>query len=373
MTRIAIVGAGVIGAAIAYELSLIPDFQVILLESQQGVTGATKDSLGVLMGIMCRKNKGRAWTLRQVSMNRFEALIGELERKTGRAIAVNRQGIVLWLKSESDLEKWQNLYQKRKKHGYNLEYWSQSQLIEHCPHITDEQILAALYSPDDRQVDPIQFTESLITAASSQGVDYRPGVRVEAFKVKENSQNTNQVCHHLETNQGCLEVEQVIITAGFNSFALTQKLQQPIPLEPVIGQAIALKLAQPLGDPAFQPVITGEDWNLVPNPENEYIIGATLEFPDAQGLVKADPMLLEKLYQRAIAVCPDLATGKVIRTWSGERPRPTEEAAPVLHPLAGYDNILVATGHYRNGILLAPATALWVRDYLIELTQKNKM
>ena len=68
--------------------------------------------------------------------------------------------------------------------------------------------------------------------------------------------------------------------------------------------------------------------------------------------------------QQAIAFCPQLKNAQVIQTWSGKRPRPEGIPAPVIDNLSGYSNVLLATAHYRNGVLLAPATALEVKSSL---------
>jgi glycine/D-amino acid oxidase-like deaminating enzyme len=120
----------------------------------------------------------------------------------------------------------------------------------------------------------------------------------------------------------------------------------------------------PLGNPDFQPVITGDDVHIVPVGEGEYWVGATVEFPNELGDVVAEPTLLEKVRQEAIAFCPALAEATILRTWSGKRPRPEGRPAPVIGQLPGYSNVLLATGHYRNGVLLAPATAQAICDIL---------
>ena len=68
--------------------------------------------------------------------------------------------------------------------------------------------------------------------------------------------------------------------------------------------------------------------------------------------------------QDAIAFCPELKNATIIKTWSGKRPRPEGIPAPIINNLSGYDNVLLATAHYRNGVLLAPATALEVTKML---------
>ncbi|MCY7272444.1 MAG: FAD-dependent oxidoreductase, partial [Phormidesmis sp. CAN_BIN44] len=125
------------------------------------------------------------------------------------------------------------------------------------------------------------------------------------------------------------------------------------------GQAIHLRLDQPLG--TDQPVITGNDVHLVPLGNCDYWVGATVEFPSDVGELAPDAASFEAVMRQAIAFCPDLAHAETIRTWYGLRPRPQGRPAPIIERLSGYQNILLATGHYRNGVLLAPATAEKVR------------
>ena len=105
---------------------------------------------------------------------------------------------------------------------------------------------------------------------------------------------------------------------------------------------------------------------MVPLNQTEIWVGATVEFPDPvtrQPLV-ADTALLEKVRQQAIALYPDLAQAEGVETWSGLRPRPAERAAPIIEWLPNYHNVIIATAHYRNGVLLAPVTAHKVDDMI---------
>ena len=162
-------------------------------------------------------------------------------------------------------------------------------------------------------------------------------------------------------------MDQVVISAGIGSRGLTQSLGQPLDIRPVLGQALHLKLLQPLKNIEFQPIITSHDIHIIPLGSGEYWVGATIEFPSEEGEIYANASLLEKVLQQAIAVFPALNQAQILRSWSGKRPRPEAELAPVIRELEGYDNVLLATGHYRNGVLLAPATALVIKDKLLSL------
>ena len=113
--RIAIIGCGIIGATIAYELSLVPGLEVTLFEQRSPASGATGAALGVLMGAISTKTQGRAWKLRQASIERYQTLIPELETLTGTAISRNDQGILLLCFEEKWWKKWAKIVEIRRE------------------------------------------------------------------------------------------------------------------------------------------------------------------------------------------------------------------------------------------------------------------
>jgi glycine/D-amino acid oxidase-like deaminating enzyme len=369
MAHVAVIGCGVVGAAIAYELSQVAGLQVTVLDRQFPAQAATGAALGVLMGIIGQRVQGRAWTLRQMSMQRYPTLILELENATGHTIPRNQHGILQLCFAGDELENWQNLIAIRRTQGWQLERWEPAQIQAYCPHVQNSDMVAAIYSPQDFQVDPTALTFALVDAAKRQGVTFQFDVQVQGWQAAP-TQDAKQVCHQIETSEGRLAVDWLIIAAGLGSTALTQTAQQPVDIRPVLGQAVQLHLDQPLGDPDFQPIISGNDVHVVPLANGDYWVGATVEFPveDCQGKMilplQPDPNRLAELMQGAIALCPALSQAKILKIWSGLRPRPYNRSAPIIEPLVNYTNILLATGHYRNGILLAPATALVIRGVI---------
>ncbi|NEP12913.1 MAG: FAD-binding oxidoreductase [Symploca sp. SIO1A3] len=373
MSQVAIIGCGVIGAAIAYELSLVAGLQVTVLDCQSPAQGATSAALGVMMGAISKKAKGRAWQLRQATMQRYETLIPELEAITGRQIPFNRNGILMLCLAGEDLAPWERLVKIRESQGWQLEIWDTAQIQSRCPQLDCHSITAAVYSPQDRQVDPTTLTQALVAAAKSNGVTFHFGATIKGVESMPSTSSDSATCCQIHTDAGKLEVDWLVIAAGLGSTQLATLFPapeigntSPLILKPVLGQALQLQLSHPIGHTDFQPVITGNDVHIVPVGEREYWIGATVEFPDDKGEVVAESELLEQVRQEAITFCPALATATIVRTWSGKRPRPEGRPAPVIGQLPGYSNVLLATGHYRNGILLAPATAQIIREAIIE-------
>jgi glycine/D-amino acid oxidase-like deaminating enzyme len=350
MERVIIIGCGIIGATIAYELSNLDRFDLTVLDRQPPAQDSTGAALGVLMGAISHKVKGRSWQLRESSIRRYHELIPELEQKTGLAIPHNPQGIVKLLSPDEDLSKWQQLAATRSQQGWRLKIWDNSLVQARLPQIQGIEGAAAIYSPQDLQVQPVPLTHALVTAARLQGVKFH--FDAEVTSIESSSPNSWEII----TGRGAMRADWIAITAGLGSTALTRTRSQPIELRPVLGQATHYHLPQPLGDQDFQPVITYDDVHIVPCGHGEYWVGATVEFPTALSHdIYPSAELLEQVRTKAIEFCPELAAGKILRNWSGLRPRPEQRPAPAIDCLA--EGFLVATGHYRNGVLLAPATA----------------
>jgi glycine/D-amino acid oxidase-like deaminating enzyme len=383
--RIVIIGAGVVGATIAYELTTIPGLNITVIDRQPTPVladqthnfSATGAALGLLMATISTKTKGRNLAMRWTGLDWYDRHIPEIVALTGQAIPVNHQGLLMLQFAPVTLDsspsdpwaKWQNLVTHRQTQNRRLELWDVAALGDRLPQLNMQDVIGGIYSPDDRQINPVELTQGLIAAATKKGVTFQFGTAMQAVNSVD-----GQVRQVITSDRGAIDCDYLIIAAGVSSFALTQTLQQPVEIRPVLGQAIHLRLPKPLGNSDFQPVVTGNDIHLVPQPclrtsassAADYWLGATVEFPPdaAPAIVKADPERLDVIWQTAVDRYPALKQATIVRQWQGVRPRPEGRSAPVIDELPGYHNVLLTTGHYRNGVLLAPATALAVRDRL---------
>jgi glycine/D-amino acid oxidase-like deaminating enzyme len=360
LTRIAIIGAGVVGAAIAYELSQVGGLQITLLDGGQPAQAATSAALGVMMGGISQKAKGGNLRRRLASIQLYDEWIPRLEAMTGKTIPYNRQGILRLCFEEEDMEFWRSLVTIRQTQGWQLQLYDRPRLTLDYPQVQCDRVIAAVYSPQDRQVDPVALTRTLVAAAERNGVEVVLNTPVTGM-------DWGSEGGVLRTPLGEISADWLVIAAGLGSTPLTADLQQPVDLRPVLGQAVQVQLDQPLGNAHLQPVITGEDTHLVPLGGGGYWVGATVEFPLGEmGFEPPTPnaRALEQVRNQAISFCPGLTEAKVVRTWSGLRPRPEGRPAPIIERLPGYTTVLLATGHYRNGILLAPATAREIRQMI---------
>ena len=375
MVRVAIIGCGIIGASIAFELSQFPELKVTVFDKQPPAQGSTGAALGVLMGVIGHKTKGRNWQLRETSLQRYETLIPELEAVTGRKIPFNKQGILMLCSEGEDLSKWEKLIATRASQGWQLELWDVERVRELCPHLyLNDKVIAAIYSPQDRQVDPTALTLALVDAAERNGVIFEFGVEVQGITEFDSQVSQIQLASSIAVNKSCgtgiLPVaenfDRLIVCAGLGSAAVTASLNQLVDIRPVLGQALHLLTPNPVGNPDFRPVISCDDVHIVPLGDREFWVGATVEFSENGGEIQANADMLAQVMARAIALCPALAFASIIRKWSGLRPRPEGRPAPIIETLPGNDRVLIASGHYRNGVLLAPATARSIREMILQ-------
>jgi glycine/D-amino acid oxidase-like deaminating enzyme len=347
--KIVIVGCGIVGALLAYELSQQPDWSIVVVESQsQPVQGATGAALGLLMGVISQKIKGRAWQWRQTGLEYYHQLLPQMTG-ANRSVQYNNQGL-LKLIQIADLPKWQSLANTRVGQGWPLEIWDRSQVLNRCPFLQLTPETMAIHSPADWQVNPAQFGRSIVAMAAENGVKFYWQTAV-----------TSILPDGVQVTHGQISADWIIVAGGLDTVQLVPGYLE---LAPVLGQAIHCRIAD---YSLIHPVITANDVHTVPVGGGEYWVGATVEFPVGT-TVTANPAALQDLKQQAIEYFPALAQAEILSSWSGLRPRPVGRPAPVVELLAigttPHPQVILATGHYRNGVLLAPATVNMVREIL---------
>ncbi len=355
------IGAGAVGAGCAWRLAR-EGFEVTLIDpglrippSRQPESGGpastrkglhgTMASLGILMGLVFRRSSGRAWRLRQRSMELWPEWAEELNRPESPLQL--ETSLVQMAASAEEGQRQQQLAEERADLG--LRFLSPQTLKRQHPHWPGADH-GALQSERDGRIDPLALLGALRHTLQQRGVRQiaasvtaiqRPiAGRIQPWQLQ------------LDTGER-LQVEQLLICAALASQTLLRQLNHDLPMEPVLGQVLDLQLPDGIRPGADWPaVLVCQGFNLVPHSHNRLWLGATLE-PGAG----ADPARLNAM-QTLQGQAPDwLQAAAVIQCWQGLRARPQNRPAPLLEVLE--PGLMVATGHYRNGVLLAPATAEW--------------
>jgi glycine/D-amino acid oxidase-like deaminating enzyme len=367
-----VVGAGIIGRAAAWRLAeqghsvtlvdpaLADHPNVDALSRAQPntpppalerLTSGSQAALGVLMARVFHRSSGRAWRLRQQSQALWEDWLAELERRGHRL--PHRRGLLLLAATAEERAQQERLVAERTRMGLPLRLLDADALAELAPSLPGRP-LGGLLSPEDGQLDPGPVLEALLGEARQAGA-----VSVAEAVVALERGPGGRRWRLMLGGGGALEADWLVLSLGLGTGALLASLGLPLALEPVLGQALELELADPLAW-TWPGAVVWRGVNLVPRLDGSgggqrLWLGATLEPGD-----QARGAAVEAMRLLGGEAPPWLRQARVTRHWQGLRCRPVGQAAPVLaEPEPG---LLIATGHYRNGVLLAPATAAWLCD-----------
>jgi glycine oxidase len=339
MQDVIVIGGGVIGLAIARELAVRKS--VLLVDRGSTGQGTSRAAAGMLSPLSEADDQGPFFQLSWASHTMYDDFVRDLEDETKLECAYSRDGLLNLAATEEAAEALRCRYEWQKKAGFDIELLSGDAVRKLEPLIT-APVAAAVLIPGDRSVAPRRLLNALRESCVGRGVEMRPGVHVE--EVGPNAVRVGDLT---------LEAAHIVIASGVWS-AEFRGLNPAIPVYPRKGQI--LSLGMPAG--AFRHMIRWGSSYFVPRPTGEVIVGATNE--DSGFDMSNTPAGLGRLLNEAQQISSHAGQYPILETWSGLRPA-TPDGLPILGPSA-VPGVWYATGHYRNGILLAPITALILRE-----------
>ena len=342
------IGAGAIGLGTAWYLAQqghdvsVYDpclNQAVDREGSANDLSGTSASLGVLMGHVFRRSSGRGWRLRRRSMELWPQWIETLQAH--QPDLKLHPGLLQIAEDEQAAERMESLAAQRVDLG--LQMVTNVSLEGIWPTASH----GGLHSRHDGRIDPLLLQQALRQALAEQNVE----LNATAVIRLERNDNHWRV-HHADGNSSVHDL--VVLCTALNSDVLLEPLGQARPMTPVLGQALSLELTT--GPPTWShwpSVLVDQGFNLIPTAPGRLLLGATVEPGDR---ASKDPLtLMRNLNERA----PEwLRSAKLVGHWSGLRARPVDRPAPLLEELE--PGLILASGHYRNGVLLTPGTAEWV-------------
>lgn len=334
-----IIGGGVIGCAAAYELSKA-GFACTLLDKGAINQEASTAAAGMLGAQVETHQSGPFYELCRQSQEIYKAWIDELEHISGVTAQYIGKGILrAALTEEDELE-----LRSRLPWIQNADWLKPEEMRRMEPELSPA-VRGGLHFYADHQVHPVWLAKSLGAAIVRQGCRIREWTPV--FKLLTDPA-TGRICG-VQTSEGPLYADIVVLSSGAWSPALTGPLGIKLDVFPVKGQCISVKT----GAPIIRSTVFTHGCYIVPKLDGSYLIGATQVEAgfDKQVTVSA----IAELHGKAAALLPRMEEAEFISSWAGLRPG-TRDGLPFLGAADEHPGLIFATGHYRNGILLAPIT-----------------
>jgi glycine oxidase len=297
------------------------------------------------------------------ALREMPALVEKLQSECDFDIELQLDGILKVAFTDEQLETLRKRQARLASLGHDLQLLDAAQCREAEPKLT-ERTIGGIYSPAEGSVSNQLLALALERAAIARGADIRQRTPVTGFRA------TSGRITHIRTPNEDIACDTVVIAAGARSGQIAKpipkdpasRLPHPashIPVAPIRGQMIALGgMSTPI-----RHVVWGPDGYLVPRANGLVFAGATIE--DVGFRRRTTKAGLASIRRMANTLVPQLTAAKHLFEWAGLRPG-TPDGLPIIGPLPGRQNVVAATGHYRNGILLGPITGRLVSRGIID-------
>ena len=342
--HIVIIGSGIIGKFNALELSEL-GFQVTIIDPAQQ-KNSSNAALGLLMGNMYQKRKGRSWTLRKQSIELWPKWI-EFLREFNSELKITKPLIQL----TTNEEKFKKLATFiNENNDENLKILERDSIfIKNINKAFETKNIMGMISHKDGRINAFSLLNTLDIYLKNKKVNFLEEQIVEIKKSK------YQWISKTKNNEE-IKSDIVILCNSLKVVDLIDNLAHNIKLKPVLGQAIEVDINDSEVDLLSLPKqfnINGK--NIIPKAKNKLIIGSTDEYS-----TKPEENIFEKLTNFLDKKPNWLAKGTISKKWFGIRSRPDGEPSPIMKNLE--NGLIICTGFYKNGILLAPACSRWVSN-----------
>jgi glycine oxidase len=341
---LAVVGAGVIGLSVAWRAAQ-RGLNVVVLERDQPGAGASHVAAGMLAPVSeALLTEQPLLRFGLSSATAYPRFIAELEEASGVDAGYHRCGTLLAARDADEAEALGRELALRTRLGLGMQRLRPSE-ARHLEPALAPVLRLALYIPDDHAIDPRRLVAALTAALGRAGGELRTGAEVAALETA-----GGRVGGVLLADGQLVSAEQVVIAAGcWGLDGLPEEAR--IPLRPVKGQI--MRLLDPSGPGLLSHVLRMRGAYLVPRGDGRYVLGATMEERGFDRSVTAGAIY--GLLRDAGELLPGIGELVLEEAIAGLRPA-ARDNAPVIGAGA-LPGLHWATGHYRHGILLAPATA----------------
>jgi glycine oxidase len=353
-----VVGGGLIGLACAWRAAL-RGAEVVVVDRSGPPAGATRVAAGMLAPVgELTFGEPELLQMTLAAAELYPDFVAELERRSGVQTGYSRRGALHVALDPDEAAALRRVHELQRSLGLEAEWLPPRRCRRLEPGLTPS-FNGGVHAPAEAAVDPRALTTALLAALEAEGVEVRGGTVVEASLIEE------ERLVGVRTDDGEeLRAPAVVLAGGaWSGQADWLPPHARPPVRPVKGQILELRARD--GVAPCERIVASERVYMVPRPDGRLIVGATVEEQGFDTSVTAGGVL--ELLREAYRLLPDAAEMELVEAMAGLRPG-TPDNLPLIGPGA-IEGLILATGHYRNGILLAP----WTADALATLLSQGEL
>ena len=362
LSKIVIIGGGVIGTSIAYHLAK-QEAHVTLIEKKDLASGSSGACDGLVF--MQSKKPGVHLSLAMESLKRFEILQKDLPTD----IEFKKAGGMVIIETEAEYLAMEKFIKEQQAIGLDVMLLDQSQALGKEPFLSPD-ILGSTFSPLDAQVNPINLTLGFALAARRNNARIITQTGVLGILTKNNRVTG------VATTKGNFDADIVVNAAGSMAGLVSEMVGVSMPVQPRRGQIVVTHAEKPVlsrclisakyiaakYDPSLA-ANAGQGISMEQAENGNLLLGSTREFV---GFNRENTLSgIRKIIRQTAAILPVLENFQVIRTFAGLRPY-TPDGLPILGPVRSLDGFFMATGHEGDGIALSPVTGDLMARMILE-------
>jgi glycine oxidase len=344
-----VVGAGIIGCAVGRELAR-RGAKVRIIEARTVAAGATQASAGVLAPYIEAHDRGALLDLAVRSLALYDEFVAQAVQESGIAVEYRRCGSLELATDEPTADTLRRTAERARDVGLQ---WLSPEDVRRLEPALQDSIRGALVAPMHAYVAVTALTEALAWAALKHGAELETGRRIASL-----SREGDHLAVTSEDGSKWL-ARTVVLAAGSWSGQVDPAERAALDVRPVRGQLLRLSWsAQPISH-----ILWGPDCYVVPWRDGTVLVGATVEEVGYDERTTAAGV--RDLLDAVCELLPEAWRATFVDARAGLRPA-TSDGLPIIGRSTKTEGLIYATGHYRNGVLLAPLTAAVVGDLILE-------
>jgi len=350
---VVVIGGGLIGCAIALRLAQA-QMRVCVLDRGNPGAEASTAAAGMLAPQGEMVNPDAFFEFCVASRDLYPNFVAEIEEQSGESVGYRRDGTLLVGISESECRELEEIHRVQSRLGLPLESLTPEAVHARVKRLSP-QIRSGLFVPGDHWIDNEQLTNAVIKACRRLGVTFCPGRPVTKLNLRGGRVESVEAAY-TAGGASTLSAGHFVLAAGCWSRELVEPLGIKLGMEPCHGQMMEFEAAEDL---PF--VVRAGIHYLVPRSGRRILGGTTAEYIGFEKAVTGEG--LRSILEGVARIAPFVKDLKFRRAWSGLRPD-TADHMPILGR-GEISNLYFATGHFRNGILLAPITAQVISELVL--------